>query len=502
MNPEAIKAAALAWERARALQKAGRYAEAEPQFRAALKAMPKSAALLADYARLAEQVGDWRAAATLWQQVAAADPARDVGDHVGLALLQLNRNAEALPWLERYDAHHPDGADSSINLANCYSRLNRDADGIRILQRTVDRRPELLAAWEALVTLLVNEAEETAAEAALGKARARFPGDAELRYLQMDHCLKARRYGEGFDLFDARWQTRFFGGRMQLPQQRRWDGQPFSGRLLVRAEQGIGDELLYSSLFTDLAQRQPGSLVECEQRLLPLFRRSFPGLDFIARVPESGAPATADFDRDIMAGDLCRLFRRDAADFPAGAGWLQPDTTRVAELAASYQHAHGRQLRVGLSWRSANPGNGAAKSLRLADLLPILRLPGITFFNLQYGDTRAETAALASEHGITLVEDPRVDATRDLDGLAAQLSALDLLVSTSNSTVHLAGALGRPVLLMLHRDRGLSWYWAYAGERVPWYPGTRLVRCTQRGDWAPVFAEVAETLRKWPGAGL
>lgn len=500
MKPEAIKAAALAWERGRALAKAGKYREAEPHFRAALKVMPNSADLLTEYARLAERLEDWKAAANIWMAIGKVAPQREVADHVGLALLQLGRNAEALPWLEQFAARNPDGADSAVNLAVAYTRLDRDDDAIAVLQQAVTRRPQLRHAWESLITLQINAADRAGAEASLQRAVPLFPDADEIRYLLMDHRLKGREYGAGFDLFDVRWKTRFFGGSMQLPGARRWQGEPFDGTLLVRAEQGVGDELVYSSNFPDLARRQAACVVECDPRLLPLFARSLPGMTFVSRGLSDADPAKPAWDRDIMAGDLCRFFRRDSADFPAQAGWLTADAGRAATLAGDYAQRFGRALRVGLSWRSKHPAYGSAKSVQLTDLLPLLRVPGVVFFDIQYGDTQAEREALASAHSITLHREPSVDPLQDLDGLAAQLTALDLVISTSNSTVHLAGALGRPTQVLLHRDLGLPWYWAYEGNRVPWYPATELLRCPRRGDWQTVIIAAADALQRRAGA--
>jgi len=496
VKPEQIRTAVLAWEKGRALIKAGRLAEAEAQLRVAIRFMPKSADLLADYARLAERLGDWNAAARNWQAVAAAAPDRAVGNHVGLALLQLGRNAEALPWLERYAVQHPGDTQSALNLAVAWSRLGDDGRAITLLGRITQVQPGNRLAWESLATLQVNTADAAGAEQTLATALTHFPGDTELQYLLMDHRLKNRQFADGFARFDARWRTRFFNGVMHLPKEHRWQGEAFDGTLLVRAEQGLGDELLYSGNYPDLAQRHLPCLVECDRRLLPLMQRSLPALQFIERPPMGTAGSPPPWQRDIMAGDLCRLFRSDAGAFPSQPGWLLADATRAAALRERYLANAGRTLRVGVSWRSRHPEYGTAKSLALPDLLPLWRTPGVTFFDLQYGDTRAEREALRDTHGVALVRDDSIDPMHDIDGLAAQMSALDLVISTSNSTVHLAGALGIPTWLMLHRDSGLPWYWAYEGERVPWYPATEIFRCRARGAWQPVLDAVATRLRQ------
>lgn len=494
MNPEQLRLAVTAWQSARSLHQAGRLREAEPLYRKALQAMPRNADLLVDYGHLAEALGDWRAAGNIWRVAEQAAPTRSFGDHLGLALLQQEQPAAALVALERHQQRQPDDVSSLINLGICYSRLDRDDAAEASLRRAVALRPGDARCQEALLTLLINRGDQPGAEAALAAALTALPDHAELRYMEMEHLLKSGRYADGFARFEARWGTRFANAAIRLPPVPRWRGEPFTGRLLVRAEQGIGDELLYSSLFNELRQRHPDVIIDCDARLLPLFTRSFPDLEFIARSAPEDDPRRRGYVRQCLMGDLPVLFRRTASDFPASPGWLQPDPVQREALRARYAASHPGQLRVGLSWRSSHPGNGTAKSLTLLQLLPLLQLPNVQFFSLQYGDTAQELADLSARTGIVIARDPAIDPTRDLDGLAAQMAAMDLVISTSNSTVHLAGALGLPVWILLHRDRGLPWYWGYDGATTPWYPATQLLRCARRGAWEPVIADATARL--------
>ena len=126
---------------------------------------------------------------------------------------------------------------------------------------------------------------------------------------------------------------------------------------------------------------------------------------------------------------------------------------------------------------------------------PLLRQPGHVWVNLQYGDVGTEIAQLAERHGIAVHRDPEIDPTQNLDGLAAQIAALDAVVSSSNSTVHLAGALGRPCHVLLPAGRGRMWYWPREGETSPWYASIRLLRQQTAGDWSAVVTRAIESLR-------
>lgn len=494
MNPAALKAAVTAWQQAKALHAAGRLAEAEPLYRKALATLPKTPDLLADYARLAEKLGDWNAAEKIWARFDTSAPTRSRADRRGLALAKLGRFAEGVEVLEAYHKRYPDDADSLLNLAVCYNRMMRDEDAMAALRHAIAVKPQLQQAWESLVVMLVNDCRREEADVLLKEAIHRFPDNRELRFALMEHKLKSLDFAGGFDMFEARWGTDYVGTPVVLPTERLWDGSPFEGRLIIRAEQGIGDELLYSGLFADLLARHPDTVIECEPRLLALFGRSFPQATFVARDAPLDDPLRATFDRQCIAGDLNRWLRRSPSDCPTRSGWLRPDPDLRDTLRADYRQRYGNALRVGLSWRSRHPANGVAKSLTLEMLRPLLGLPGIRFFSLQYGDVGEELDAFAHQHGIEIDRDPRIDPTRDIDGLAARIDAMDLVVSTSNTTVHLAGALGVPTWVMLQRDHGLCWYWAYEGEQVPWYPSVRLFRCPSRKDWTPVISDIGQRL--------
>jgi ADP-heptose:LPS heptosyltransferase len=155
--------------------------------------------------------------------------------------------------------------------------------------------------------------------------------------------------------------------------------------------------------------------------------------------------------------------------------------------------ADGRCI-VGLSWASKAPYYSEQKSAHLRDFEPILKLPGIRFVDLQYGDTLAERTAAKESTGVEVCRVEDVDNHQDIDGLAALIAACDVVVTVSNTTVHLAGALGKTVFLLLPYSQGSLWYWHSDREDSPWYPSARLFRQPAIGDWGSVIRRVAREL--------
>jgi ADP-heptose:LPS heptosyltransferase len=153
---------------------------------------------------------------------------------------------------------------------------------------------------------------------------------------------------------------------------------------------------------------------------------------------------------------------------------------------------------VGLSWISKAPVGGASKSARLADLEALLRLR-CRFVDLQYGDTSEERAALARSLGLVVERLSDIDNTNDLDGLAALMSACDAVVTVSNTTAHLAGALGRSTWVMVPHGHARIWYWFHDRDTSPWYPRVAVRRQQSAQPWKDVVASVASEVSAFIG---
>jgi len=242
-------------------------------------------------------------------------------------------------------------------------------------------------------------------------------------------------------------------------------------------------------MIPDLAKSGGRVLVECDRRLLDLFRRSFPGATCIARAEHPDLAAQAA-DLQVPSSSLGIWLRRDEKSFGGGAPYLAVDAARAEQLRHAYRARFdagaGKKL-VGITWQSLNPEIGDRKSMTLDDMAPLFQVPDAVFVNLQYGDTNEDRADFQSRMGVTIHHDPDIDPLVDIDGHTAQIAAMDLIISISNSTVHLAGAIGVPTWVIVQKvpDRR----WLMDREDSPWYGSVRLFRQRDFGDWsAPVTA--------------
>jgi Flp pilus assembly protein TadD len=440
------------------------------------------------------------------------------------ALSATGELTEALKCLDRALQISPDNAEAMINRGDVLTDLHRPEDAIIEYRRALTEDPENASAMCNLGNALLEAGDPVEALSACAQAITLDPGlpDAlqnygnALRDLKrfpeaLEYYERARKLApdrpdpywneslcrlllgdleNGWRHYDRGWNNGQRGKRKPQFGKPTWNGTRFSGTLLAWGEQGIGDQILHCSMLDDLRQRVRRLVVAVDPRLLPLMHRSFPNIEFIAL---SDILRFDDFDAQLSLGDLGAFFRRSWSEFPERTAFLKADSERTRQLRSSLSAE--RQLVCGISWRSSNARMGKFKSAVLKDFVTVLATAGVTGVDLQYGDTSAERAALQRETGLELAHLDNIDTFNDIDGLAALISACDMVISVSNTTVHLSGALGVPTTVMLPHALGRLWYWHENKDHSPWYPSCRLLHQPANGDWASVLNVVSDTVR-------
>ncbi|TLP72271.1 tetratricopeptide repeat protein [Pseudomonas nitroreducens] len=314
--------------------------------------------------------------------------------------------------------------------------------------------------------------------------------------------LRLGEFESGWRHYEWRWGTALKDQHVDFPLPR-WQGEALAGRsLLVWREQGIGDQIMFSSMLPSLIQRGGKLKYEVETRLVPLLQRSFPDVELIqrSRVPvqedgreviKLGWPAT---DFQIPMGSLGLQLRPSIAHFPDQLSFLRADPQRSEQLRAEYQRLFPGKRLVGVSWRGGNSiGNQKQnRRIRMTELAVLKDLTGIQLINLQYGDTARDREEAASL-GLHIHDDASIDPLIDLDAQAAQIAAMDLVISVDNTTVHLAGALGTPTVVLLQINP--NWRWGLNEGPSYWYPSVHLIRNREVGQWSGALERAIQHLQ-------
>jgi Tfp pilus assembly protein PilF len=267
-----------------------------------------------------------------------------------------------------------------------------------------------------------------------------------------------------------------------------WAGQDLKGkRILVHAEQGIGDTILFSR-YSPMLQERGGSItLACHPRLVPLIRQTM--CESIVVVPDTQPPYPAtDFRAGLLSMPL--RFGTTVQSVPDRCPYLQPDAAAVARWRERLQESSG--LKVGLAW-AGNPKypQDRARSIDLSQLAPLLRQAGVSWYTLQMG-TPAEQIKRTPEAASIIDLTPE---QTDLAETAALMANLDLVISVDTAVANLAGALGLPTWVLL--SGAADWRWNGEQPHLSrWYPAARLFRQSVGGQWSDVIARVAAALEK------
>ena len=481
----------------------GRAAEAETLSRRVLTLDPGNAEthanlglLLAAARRHEEAEQHYRTALALTPDAAATHT------NLGLLLHETRRKPEAEPHLRRALELAPESAEVHSNLGNLLAALDRFDEAEALLRRALALDPDWAPAHNNLGVLLADLRRDEAAEAHFRRALDLRP-DYPLARLDLSCLLLAQgRYAEGWRLHEARHDPALPDNGIPPPNLPlpRWQGEPLRGqRVLVWPEQGLGDQIQFSRYVPALKALGAAQVtVVCQRPLQALFR-TLPGAD---------AVIAADIVDNAFHIDPAEIARHDAWTFPLSVPalvgtrvetlpevvlpYLSAPSDRLAAWRARIR-PEPTTLAVGLVWRG-NPlhHNDAERSLPSLDaLVPLGAVPSVRFFSLQAGSAGAPARTPPAGWPVQHLG----DALTDFADTAAALAALDLLICVDTSIAHLAGAMAVPCWVLLPRYR-TDWRWLQERDDSPWYPGMRLFRQAQRGDWTGVISRVRDALTR------
>jgi tetratricopeptide (TPR) repeat protein len=307
--------------------------------------------------------------------------------------------------------------------------------------------------------------------------------------------LRLGKWLQGWPGYEARWRFREVHRSPRVFPQPRWQGEALDGRrILLHAEQGLGDTIQFCRYVTLVEARGGHAILQVQEPALRLMQ-SLPAIHAgLAEVSLLGTQLP-DFDLECPLLSLPAIFATTVETLPWPGAYLGTSHDLVSAKRNLFPSIRSKDfpgthpLRVGIAW-AGNPRYKAdrLRSVKLATLLPLLRAPGITWISLQKGEAAAQLALLPGD--IFLWDGSSRD--RDLAETAALVATLDLVITTDTCIAHLAGAMAKPVWILLPHLS--DWRWMQQTETTPWYPTARLFRQPAPGDWAGVIQRVFEEL--------
>lgn len=481
------------------LKEQGRAGEAVESYDLAIALRPNHAEAygnrgnaLKDLKRPEEALSSYDKAIALKPDLAEAHSNR------GTVLCDLLRLDAALAAHDQAIALRPQTAEFHSNRGNTLKEMNRLEAALVAFDAAIALRPDYAEAYSNRGNALRELGRLDEARDSFDTALGLSPCEAGMRYNKSIVALQAHDFREGFDLYRDRWKTDEFDGRVPDTGIPAWDGGVPAGRLLLWAEQGIGDEVFYASLLSLLNRQRLQVTVSADRRLHPIYARSFPGLPLLGR-DETTRAIAGGFAAQAPIGDLGHFLGIDAAAVARRRyPYLVAGPERMQRLQAA-NPVFGSRPVCGISWRSGNRRMGSSRSIGLGDLAPVFAGLPYGIVNLQYGDVAGEIGEARERLGpaVHVLED--LDLFNDLDGLLAAIALCDVVLTIDNVTAHFAGALGKRAIVLVPTGKGRYWYWG--GERQSlWYPSLDLVYQDSIDDWGSALAAASALLASMDGA--
>ena len=477
----------------------GRNEDAIRHLRQTLKLRPDMPEAALNLFRVYRQKGKWRDALAALETVAAHWPDRaDVIVEIGFSHEQLGDDVQAIAHYRQALEIDPQAAVAHLNLGAVLTRRGQDKEAGEHLNAALISEPSMSKGLINLAMLHEVAGRQDDVIATYDRLLAAKPDDAYGHFQRALALLCQGSFSAGWEEYLWRFrrpETHTLHNTFPYPF---WQGEPLEGRrLLVWTEQGPGDEILLASMIPDVIDRGASLTLVCSPRLVPLFRRSFKDCNVVSTDhlqllnKNEGRP---DFQASFS--HLGAVLRLSLEAFPARRSYLTANPAQCRKLRTAYLAARPGTKLVGIAWHSANAGAERQKSVALDAWGPILKNPKATFVNLQYGDCAKEAKAARDTFDCALIHDRSIDPLKDVDGFAAQVAAMDHVVSVSNTTVHVAGALGIPTSAMIPAAYGRIWYWFLDRTDSPWYPAIHLFRQGRNEGWDPTIAAIAEDVKR------
>ncbi len=484
------------YNRGHVLRSLGQLRDAQLSYERAISVQPDFADAHCSRGDVLHAQGQGEAAVQAYDKAITLSPANtNAWGNRGGVLMMMGQPEAALASYDKVIAIDASSAQAHANRARVLHALHRHEQAVAAFDKAIALQSDDAQAHSDKADALVGMQLLEAAFASYDQSIALRPAHAQTLSNKSVALLLGGQLKPGWELYEWRWKAADQVTAYLPTGKPAFSMSDHKKKVLVWCEQGLGDEIMFSSVLPEFNRLCAKLLVRTDARLVPLLARSMPDIEFIAR----GSPIDETrYDEQIAMGGMCRFLRNELESFkPASAGYLVADPDKARSLRRALVGASSDKL-CGISWRSKNPHNGADRSLGLASLVKPLAMPGVRFVNLQYGDTQQEIDDVAQQLGIEVLQCTELDNLRDVDGLASLITACDFVVSVANSTVQLAGALGKDVRILLPRN--CSWRWFLVDEhKSPWYASATLYRQAEDREWLPVIERVKAELIGNPG---
>ena len=404
----------------------------------------------------------------------------------GVAFQGVENYLKAIDLFKQSIKSNPKFYDANINLAFSYNKNKDYAKAIEIYHDLLSKNIKIHESHYNLAIVYNNVQDYKNAIIHYEESLKINPNNNVAKFNLSLVYLAQMNFVKGWPLWESRWEA------LKKPEfAKKIDSCKLidnNKKILIWGEQGIGEQILYGSMIHDLKDNKNLS-VAINKRLITLYQRSFNNINFldIDKVKDS-------YDSQIAMGSLGAFLRKDQDSFVK-----QPKKFLIAdsEKSSSFKSMINSKNKIicGLSWISKNQFIGLNKSINLDSIINSLDKEKFLFVDLQYGNNKKERESIKNKYDLDIINLESLDKFNDIDGLVSLIDICDVVVSVSNITAHLSGALGKKTFMLAPHEYGSMWHWHF-GSLSPWYPSIKIFRKKNESSWTEPLKELSEEIKK------
>ena len=295
---------------------------------------------------------------------------------------------------------------------------------------------------------------------------------------------------EGWSNFQSRWLYHNFKSVPLKSSKKQLRSLNEPKNLLLWAEQGIGDQIMYSSMLPEIVKFSKKVIVKFDKRLIEIFQNKHKKINFIDNNSDINE---LEYDAHLPLGDLGYLLRNDLQSFnKVNFPYIDVDEKICSKVKSTYQ-SKGKII-VGISWQSKNEEIGQDKSINLQDLTPIFKLSNLTFLDLEYSESEKDKNNLYRNLGLRIYRFDDIDYFNDILAVSSIINSCDVIITCSNVNAHIAGALGKKTYLLLPLGKGRLSNWGFENGKSMWYPSIKIFQQKIPGDWKHPIRKIREEM--------
>ena len=438
-----------------------------------------------------EESGNPLKALNSFEKVLHKNPNHKIA-HLGKAnaLKEMREFDKAIPEFQKAISLDPNYTDAIINLSTCYLELGHPLEAIDYLNRVAQYDPHCTKLWSNMGAAYSDLGRTDEADSYYDKAIQIDANNPLIVRNKAFSLLKGYRFKDGLAYYDHRWMTSEFLDYFLVTDKPVWNLQE-GHRVFLWAEQGIGDEVMFGTMISEVLPLCSEVIVQADSRLHSLFQRSFN--DKIRLISRTETLPETEYDYHLPLGSLMNFFLQpdDRLDIPQ-TPYLVPDIERAKRIRNEILGNKTDQL-IGMSWKTQSTNKGIPRSLDLNTFFKHVSTENRIFVNLQYGDVDSEIKNLFNTSGIRLVQYHEIDNFSDIEGLAALIAACDGVISATNATIDLTAAQGKPCQVLI--PAASDWRWGVNATHSYWYKSAQFHRNTLGGDWSLALKSASDAAR-------